>query len=68
MEGSQSLRENHSSWTEEGKAEREPQRPLVPPPGTPQPEMLGRGLGTETQALEEVSSRERTRVRCVETD
>ena len=28
----QSLREKHSSWTEEGKVEREPHRPLKPPP------------------------------------
>ena len=33
---------------------------------TPQPEKLGRGLGTETQAPE-VSTRERTRVGCLET-
>ena len=39
---------------------------MVPPPGTPQPEMLRRGLGTETQAPE-VISRERTRAGCVET-
>ena len=50
MEGPQSLGEKLSSWTEEGKAEREPHRPLAPPPLTPQPEMRGRGLGTEIQA------------------
>ena len=48
----QSLREKCSSWTEEGKAKRELQRPSVPPPRTPQPEMLRRELGSETQALE----------------
>ena len=41
-----SLRENCSSWTEEGKAERELHKPLVPPPRTPQPETLRWGLGT----------------------
>ena len=40
----QSLREKCSSWIEEDKAEREPQRPSVPPPRTPQPEMLRRGV------------------------
>ena len=48
----QSLREKCSSWTEEGKSKRELQRPSVPPPRTPQPEMLRRELGSETQALE----------------
>ena len=67
MEGPQSGQEKHSSWTEEGKVELEPHRSSAPPPWTPQPEMLRRGLSTETQALE-VSSRERTRVGCVETD
>ena len=44
MEGEpQSLKEKHSSWTEEGKAEKEPQRPSVSPPGTQQPETLRRG-------------------------
>ena len=33
----------------------------APPPQKPQPEMLGQGLGAETQALE-FSSGERTRV------
>ena len=66
MEGSQSHREKCSNWTEEGKIETEPQRPSVPPPRTPRFEMLGFGLGAETQALE-VSSRERTRVANVET-
>ena len=65
-EGPQSLREKHSRWTEEGKAEKEPQRPSVPPTQIPQPETLKRGLGTETQALD-VSSGERTWVGCVET-
>ena len=51
-EGPQSLREKCSSWTEEGKAEREPHRPLVPPPKTSQLEMLKQRLGTETQAPE----------------
>ena len=55
------LREKCSSWSEEGKAERESHKTLVPPT-----EMLGRGLGTATQAPE-VSSRKRTRVGCVET-
>ena len=36
------------SWTGEGKAEREPHRPPVPPPRTPQAETLGVGLGAET--------------------
>ena len=65
-EGPQSLREKPNSWTEEGKAVREQHRLSVPLPQTPQPETLGQGLGTETQAPE-VSSRERTRVGCVET-
>ena len=60
IERPQSHREKHSSCTEEGK-QREPKRPWVPLPQIPQPEMLGQGLGTETQAPE-VSSRERTRV------
>ena len=49
MEGNKSLREKHSSWTEEGKAEREPHRPLVTPLRTPQPEKLGgvRGAGVD---------------------
>ena len=66
MQGPPILGEKHSSWTEEGKAEREPQRPLIPHPKTPQPETLGWGLDTETQALE-VSSWERTMVGYVET-
>ena len=37
---------------------------VVPPPRTPQPEILERGLGAEIQALE-VSSWERIRVGCV---
>ena len=41
-EGPQSLRKKHNSWTEEGKAEREPHRPLVPPSRTPQPVTLSR--------------------------
>ena len=53
-EGPQSLREKQSSWTEEGKAEKEPHPPRASPLRTPQPEMLrlrfwrsvpGRGLG-----------------------
>ena len=60
-----SLREKCSNWTE-GKAEREPHRPWIPSPRIPQPEMLRKGLGGETQALE-VSYRERTRLGCVET-
>ena len=55
------LREKCSSWSEEGKAERESHKTLVPPT-----EMLERGLGTETRAPE-VRSRKRTRVGCVET-
>ena len=39
---------------------------LVLPPGTPQHETLGRGLGSETQALE-VSCRKKTRVGYVDT-
>ena len=46
--------------------QREAHRPLVPPAGSPQPETLQQGLGAETQASE-VSSREGTRVGCVET-
>ena len=38
--------------------EREPHRPLVLPLGTPQPETLIRGLGTETQAWRLVLGRE----------
>ena len=52
--------------TEEGKAEREPHRPSVPPPRTPQSETVVWRLGTGTQAPE-VSSREKTRVCQVET-
>ena len=37
----------------------------MPPPSTLQPETLRRGLGAEVQALE-VSTRERTRVGCME--
>lgn len=58
----QSLGVNHSSWTEEGKAKRELHRPLVPPPHTPHQV----GLDAKTPASE-VSSREKTRVECVET-
>lgn len=39
----QSLREKNSGWSEEGKAEREPHRLLVPQPRTPHPRHLGRG-------------------------
>ena len=56
----------HSSLTEEGKAEREPHRPLYHCPQTPQPETLERGLGAVTQDSE-VSSGEGTRVSCVDT-
>ena len=62
----QSLREKQSSQLEEGKAEREPHRPLVPPPRKSQAETLWWELGAQTQASE-VSSRERTRIGCVET-
>ena len=48
MERLQSPGKKHGSWTEEGKAEKEPHRPSVLPPGTPQTETLGKGLGTET--------------------
>ena len=37
---------------EEGKVEREPQRPSVTLPGTPLPGMLGWGLSAEIQAPE----------------
>ena len=46
--------------------QRELHRPSVPLPGTPQPEMLRRGLGAKTQASE-VSFGERTRVGYVKT-
>ena len=52
MEGPQSLRKKHISWIEEDKAERELHKPLVPLPRTPQPEILGWGLGAENQVLE----------------
>ena len=42
-EGPQNHRERCSSWTEKSKAEREPQRPSVTHPQTPQPEMHGLG-------------------------
>ena len=61
----QSLREEHSRQTEEGKAMKDLHRPSVPLSGTPQHETLWKGLGTETQALE-VSSAERTRVGCLQ--
>ena len=64
MEATQSHREKHSSWTEEGKEEREPHQQLVRSPRLPQPETFGRGLGIETQVLG-VSSGERTRTGCV---
>lgn len=38
----------------------------MPPPSTPQPGTLRRGLGAEVQALQ-VSARERTRVGCMKT-
>ena len=61
----QSPGEKCFSWTEEVKAERLTNH-WGHHQGTPQPEMLGRGLGNETQALK-VSSGEMTRVGCVET-
>ena len=61
MEGPECHQEMSSSWTEEGKAEQELHRSSVPPHQTPQPEMLGQGLGIETQAPE-VSSGERTKL------
>ena len=60
----QSLREKHSLRRAKQKGrhtDHEYHHPL-----TPQPETLGQGLGTETQASE-VSSGKRTRVGCVET-
>ena len=65
-EGPQSLGEKHSSQIEEGKAETELCKLLVPLPQTPWPEKFGWGLGTETQALE-VNFMERTRVGSVKT-
>ena len=62
---SQSLREKCSCWTEEGKAERAAQT-IGTLPQMPQPEMLGQGLGTQTQPRE-VNSGERTRFGYVET-
>ena len=62
----QSLREKHSSWNEEGKAESHTDH-WHHRPRTPETEKLGWGLGTETQSPE-VSSGERTRDGCVETD
>ena len=44
--------EEHTSWTEEGKAKREPRRPSVP-----QTEMLRRGLGAESQVPRSVPGR-----------
>ena len=69
MEGPQSQREKHSSWTEEVKAERKRHTQTdhrYHHSWKPQSKMLGQGLGTETQALE-VSSRGRIRVGSVET-
>lgn len=61
-----SLREEHSSQSEEGKAERELHRLSVLLPEAPQPETLEQGLGTE--ALDsEISPGERTSVGCVGT-
>ena len=57
----QNLGEKCSSWSEEGKAERDTHRELAPPPGAPQPKTLGWGLGAETW-VSEVSLREETRV------
>ena len=65
-EAPQCLKEKCSSCTEEGKAERKSHRQLLPPPGTPQPEKLGRRLRVETQAPE-VSSKDWTWVGSVET-
>ena len=64
MEGPQNCQEKHSTWTEEGKEE--PHRSFAPLPLTPQPEILGWGLGDENQALE-ISSRKTVRVGCMET-
>ena len=62
----QSFGKKHRNQTEEGKAEREQHMELVSLPRTPQPEIFGQCLGTETQASE-VSYGERTRVGYVET-
>ena len=63
----QSFQEKLSSQIDESKAEEELNIPTVPWLWIPQGhEMLVWGLGTETQAPE-VSSRERTKVGCVET-
>ena len=60
-EGPQSLREKHSRWTEEGKAQRVTQTISTTIPRHHSLRCLGRG--SQTQALE-VSSQERTRVGC----
>ena len=65
IEGPQILREKHSSWNEEGKAERESEAIGTTRPRYPSLRCSG-GLGDQTQALE-VSSRERTTVGGVET-
>ena len=51
-------REKCSSWTKEGKPERQPQNDQCHHPWTPQPEALKQRLGTETQAPE-MSSRDK---------
>ena len=58
MEGQpQSLGGKLSSPAQEGKAKREPYRPVAPLPHAQQPETLGQGLGTKLgyggQLLEE---------------
>ena len=41
MMGRSASEKNTAGLTEEGKAEKEPHRPLVPSPRTPQPETFG---------------------------
>ena len=64
MEGPQSLGEKHSSWTEEGKAEKELGTIGTTGPGHHILRYLGKGWALQAP---EVSSGERTRIYCVET-
>ena len=66
MEGPQSCRENHSSWTEKRKAEREPKYHWYHHPWTHSLRCLAGELGTETRGPE-VSYKVRTSVGCGET-
>ena len=50
---------------DEGKAERQPHKPSVPPPGTQQPETLGWQLVTENHTFK-VNYREMARLGYVE--